>query len=153
MTTVTKTEMSPQDVLDVLARHILVDGYHVVMDVERSRGSYLYDARSDRMLLDFYTNFATYPVGYNHPATAEPEWPSQPQWPARPAQQSPAAAYLAARLAKSPTDAVLWAASSRDVTAPTGVTASPGVQSCVSCGLSLSATARFCRRCGTAQQH
>ena len=41
MTTVTKTELSPQDVLDVLARHILVDGYHVVMDVERSRGSYL----------------------------------------------------------------------------------------------------------------
>jgi L-lysine 6-transaminase len=67
MTTATKIELSPQDVLDVLARHILVDGYHVVMDVERSRGSYLYDARSDRMLLDFYTNFATYPVGYNQP--------------------------------------------------------------------------------------
>jgi len=74
MTTVTKTELSPQDVLDVLARHILVDGYHVVMDVERSRGSYLYDSRSDRMLLDFYTNFATYPVGYNHPKTADPEY-------------------------------------------------------------------------------
>ena len=74
MTTVTKTELSPQDVLDVLARHILVDGYHVVMDVERSRGSYLYDSRSDRMLLDFFTNFATYPVGYNHPKTADPEF-------------------------------------------------------------------------------
>lgn len=74
MTTATRTELSPQDVLDVLARHILVDGYHVVMDVERSRGSYLYDARSDRMLLDFYTNFATYPVGYNHPKTADPEY-------------------------------------------------------------------------------
>jgi L-lysine 6-transaminase len=74
MTTLTKLDLSPQDVLDVLARHILVDGYHVVMDVERSRGSYLYDARSDRMLLDFYTNFATYPVGYNHPKTADPEY-------------------------------------------------------------------------------
>ena len=74
MTTYTKTELSPQDVLDVLARHILVDGYHVVMDLERSRGSYLYDARSDRMLLDFFTNFATYPVGYNHPKTADPEY-------------------------------------------------------------------------------
>ena len=28
---------------------------------------------------------------------------------------------------------------------------SAGVQPCVSCGLSLSATARFCRRCGTSQ--
>jgi ribosomal protein L40E len=26
-----------------------------------------------------------------------------------------------------------------------------GVQPCSSCGLSLSATARFCRRCGTRQ--
>jgi len=74
MSTTTRTELSPQDVLDVLSRYILVDGYHVVMDLERSRGSYLYDARSDRMLLDFFTNFATYPVGYNHPKTAEPEF-------------------------------------------------------------------------------
>ena len=74
MTTTTRTELSPQDVLDVLSRHILVDGYHVVMDLERSRGSYLYDSRSDRMLLDFFTNFATYPVGYNHPKTADPQF-------------------------------------------------------------------------------
>ena len=74
MSTTTRTELSPQDVLDVLSRHILVDGYHVVMDLERSRGSYLYDSRSDRMLLDFFTNFATYPVGYNHPKTADPEF-------------------------------------------------------------------------------
>ena len=74
MTTTTRTELSPEDVLDVLSRHILVDGYHVVMDLERSRGSYLYDARSDRMLLDFFTNFATYPVGYNHPRTADPQF-------------------------------------------------------------------------------
>jgi len=74
MSTSTRIDLSPQDVLDVLSRHILVDGYHVVMDLERSRGSYLYDARSDRMLLDFFTNFATCPVGYNHPKTADPEY-------------------------------------------------------------------------------
>jgi L-lysine 6-transaminase len=74
MISTTRIELSPQDVLDVLSRHILVDGYHVVMDLERSRGSYLYDSRSDRMLLDFFTNFATYPVGYNHPKTADPEF-------------------------------------------------------------------------------
>ena len=72
MSTPTRTELSPKDVLDVLSRHILVDGYHVVMDMERSRGSYLYDARSDRPLLDFFANFATMPVGYNHPKMADP---------------------------------------------------------------------------------
>lgn len=74
MSSYTRTELSPKDVLDVLSRHILVDGYHVVMDMERSRGSYLYDARSERPLLDFFTNFATYPVGYNHPRMADPEF-------------------------------------------------------------------------------
>jgi L-lysine 6-transaminase len=74
MTTTSKTALSPKDVLDVLSRHILVDGYHVIMDLERSRGSYLYDARSDRMLLDFFTNFATCPIGYNHPKMADPDF-------------------------------------------------------------------------------
>jgi len=73
-TTDTRADLSPHDVLDALAKHILVDGYHVVMDFERSRGSYLYDARSGRPLLDFFTNFATIPVGYNHPKMADPEF-------------------------------------------------------------------------------
>ncbi len=69
----TTTRLSPKDVLDALSRHILVDGYHVVMDMEQSHGSYLFDARSGRPLLDFFTNFATMPIGYNHPKMADPE--------------------------------------------------------------------------------
>jgi ribosomal protein L40E len=47
----------------------------------------------------------------------------------------------------------LWAESDRAVSAPRGTAEKPagGVQPCVSCGLSLSASARFCRRCGTSQ--
>jgi L-lysine 6-transaminase len=60
-------EVEAREVLDRLSRHILVDGYHVVMDLARSKGSYIYDARSERLILDFYTNFATCPIGYNHP--------------------------------------------------------------------------------------
>ena len=47
----------------------------------------------------------------------------------------------------------LWAASSQEVLAPAvgPVAATTSVQPCSSCGLSLSATARFCRRCGTRQ--
>ncbi|MGE5091303.1 MAG: L-lysine 6-transaminase [Bacillota bacterium] len=69
-----RTDLLPDDVLGALARHILVDGYHVVMDLERSHGSYLHDARSGRDLLDFFTNFATTPVGYNHPRMGDPEF-------------------------------------------------------------------------------
>ncbi len=74
MATVTREQLSPKNVLDVLSRHILVDGYHVVMDMKRSRGSYLYDARSDRPILDFFSCFATIPIGYNHPRMADPEF-------------------------------------------------------------------------------
>src|SRR5512143_393187 len=68
------TDLSAGDVLEELSRHILVDGYHVVMDLARSQGSSLYDARSERPLLDFFTNFATAPVGYNHPKLADPDF-------------------------------------------------------------------------------
>jgi L-lysine 6-transaminase len=74
MSATTPTELSPRTVLDVLARHILVDGYHVVMDMKRSRGSYLYDARSDRPILDFFSCFATIPIGYNHPKMKDPDF-------------------------------------------------------------------------------
>jgi hypothetical protein len=56
-------------------------------------------------------------------------------------------------MARQATEA-MWAASSRDVIQPPLVAqAAPvaGVQPCVNCGISLSATARFCRRCGTSQ--
>jgi hypothetical protein len=81
---------------------------------------------------------------------------ADPQWPVRPDQaESPAMALLANRSNRSLTDA-LWAASAQEVLArpPAGTpaaAASAGVQPCSSCGLSLSATARFCRRCGTRQ--
>ncbi len=53
---------------------------------------------------------------------------------------------LAHRTVGSP--ATLWDASAREVAAARSAVA---VQSCGSCGLSLSASARFCRRCGSRQ--
>ena len=77
--------------------------------------------------------------------TATPEWPTQQPTPGLPFLGRPAV----------PTGGVdaLWAASSQQVGAPSPTDRAPsgGVQDCVSCGLSLSATARFCRRCGSAQ--
>ena len=78
-------------------------------------------------------------------ATAEPQWPTQADW-----TESPSMALLANR-SRASSDA-LWAASAQEVLAPVGPTAPiAGVQPCSNCGLSLSATARFCRRCGSRQ--
>jgi hypothetical protein len=87
------------------------------------------------------------PPSANVPPTVEPQWPVSPE-----VQNSPSMALLANRT-RSSSDA-LWAASSQEVLSP--VATGPAVptttvQPCSSCGLSLSATARFCRRCGTRQ--
>ncbi|MFI6323519.1 L-lysine 6-transaminase [Nonomuraea sp. NPDC050556] len=59
------------DVHDRLARHLLVDGYRLVLDLERSQGSWLVDARTGRRYLDFYTFFASAPLGVNPPLDEE----------------------------------------------------------------------------------
>ncbi|MFD8527923.1 L-lysine 6-transaminase [Streptosporangium canum] len=61
------------DVHGRLARHLLVDGYRLELDLERSRGSRLVDARTGRSYLDFYTFFASAPLGVN-PFDDDPEF-------------------------------------------------------------------------------
>ena len=55
---------------------------------------------------------------------------------------------LAARAAHNQGTTAFWDASAREVA---DAMSAVGVQNCGQCGLSLSATARFCRRCGTRQ--
>ncbi|MFN7943680.1 MAG: L-lysine 6-transaminase [Thermoanaerobaculia bacterium] len=66
--------VAPTEVRDVLSRHILVDGYHLVQDIERSHGVWLYDAVRGRDVLDFFGHFSTNPVGFNHPKMQTPEF-------------------------------------------------------------------------------
>jgi L-lysine 6-transaminase len=63
----------PDQVHEVLARSILVDGFDFVLDLTRSAGSYLYDARDGRRYLDMFTFFASSALGMNHPALADDE--------------------------------------------------------------------------------
>jgi L-lysine 6-transaminase len=59
--------IAPSNVLETIEQHILLDGFKVVIDLEKSRGSYLYDSASDRRLIDLYGFFGSMPVGFNHP--------------------------------------------------------------------------------------
>ncbi len=56
----------------VLKEHLLVDGYPIVVDLEQSQGSYVRDAVSGRDYLDFFSFFASNPLGFNHPGMLEP---------------------------------------------------------------------------------
>jgi L-lysine 6-transaminase len=59
--------------LDIIGAHVLLDGFKVVIDLEKSRGSYLYDAASGHRLIDLYGFFGSMPVGFNHPHFEKPE--------------------------------------------------------------------------------
>ena len=60
----------PDQVHEVLGRSILADGFDLVLDLTRSAGSYLVDARDGRRYLDMFTFFASSALGMNHPALA-----------------------------------------------------------------------------------
>ncbi|MBS1692173.1 MAG: L-lysine 6-transaminase [Actinobacteria bacterium] len=74
MTEVLTTALPPvlaSDVREVLARHILADGLDFVLDLDKSSGSYLVDARTGERYLDMFTFFASSALGMNHPALAD----------------------------------------------------------------------------------
>ncbi len=67
------TQRNAGNALQTLEKHILLDGFKIVFDLEKSRGSYMYDAPSGRRLIDFYGFFGSVPVGFNHPHFEKPE--------------------------------------------------------------------------------
>ena len=66
--------LNPADVHSALEKHMLVDGLDLVLDLERSQGSHLYDSREGRRFVDFFSFFATNPVGINHPKMRDPDF-------------------------------------------------------------------------------
>ncbi|MDF2748420.1 MAG: L-lysine 6-transaminase, partial [Propionibacteriaceae bacterium] len=62
-----QTQLQPSEVHDVLSRHVLTDGMKLVLDLSKSRGSRLVDARTGARYLDMYTFFASAPLGLNPP--------------------------------------------------------------------------------------
>ncbi len=64
------SHIKPEKVIPALQEHILVDGFHVIIDLEKSHGSWIRDAITGRDILDFYAYFASLPIGHNHPALA-----------------------------------------------------------------------------------
>ena len=68
-----KNSMNASRVLESLEHHILLDGFRIVIDLEKSRGSYLYDAATGHRLIDLYGFFGSMAVGFNHPHFDDPD--------------------------------------------------------------------------------
>ncbi len=64
--------VDPSDVLPTLRKHMLVDGFDHVLDLDRSHGAWMVEARSGKEYLDFFTCIASMPIGMNHPKMTDP---------------------------------------------------------------------------------
>src|SRR2546429_4157157 len=65
--------LAPSKVLETIEQHVLLDGFKVVVDLDKSRGSYLHNAVSGKRLIDLYGFFGSMPIGFNHPYFDQPE--------------------------------------------------------------------------------
>jgi L-lysine 6-transaminase len=73
-TTEDPVKINPSEVHEVLNRHMLADGFELVVDLQNSSGSYIVDLRKNRKMLDYFTFFGSNALGMNHPKMTTPEF-------------------------------------------------------------------------------
>ena len=66
--------IEPASVHDTLGKYMIVDGFDLVLDLKKSQGTKIYDARDEKYLLDGFSFFASAPLGCNHPDLVSPEF-------------------------------------------------------------------------------
>ncbi|MEX1248084.1 MAG: L-lysine 6-transaminase [Anaerolineales bacterium] len=59
--------MKASQVHTVIGNYLPEGSEPIVVDLERSHGAYLHDALSGKEYIDFFTYFASAPIGHNHP--------------------------------------------------------------------------------------
>ncbi len=68
------SHITANNVHDVLRTKMLVDGFDFVLDLERSHGLIIVDEKNGDEYLDFFSFFASAPVGINHPKMTSKEF-------------------------------------------------------------------------------
>ena len=66
--------VTPDQVHATLSKHMLADGFDFVLDLDKSEGVWIWDSRGQKKLMDFFSFFASNPVGMNHPGVKTPEF-------------------------------------------------------------------------------
>lgn len=59
--------MKASDVHAQIEKYLPPGAEQIVVDLEKSQGAYLHDALSGKDYIDFFTYFASAPIGHNHP--------------------------------------------------------------------------------------
>lgn len=61
------TKIKPNEVVSVLSSRIITDPNSIVVDLKKSQGSWIVDERNGKRYLDCFSQFASQPLGWNHP--------------------------------------------------------------------------------------
>src|ERR1043166_9307487 len=67
-----KMNPAADHIVSEIEKHVLVDGFRIVIDLEKSAGCYLVDEATGNRLLDLYGFYGSLPVGFNHPRFDQP---------------------------------------------------------------------------------
>jgi len=59
--------VTPDEVFPTIETTLLRDGFDIIIDMEKSKGSHIVNLKDGSEWLDFYTFFASAPFGMNHP--------------------------------------------------------------------------------------
>ncbi|MDP2645864.1 MAG: L-lysine 6-transaminase [Desulfobacterales bacterium] len=59
--------IDPKSVKKILSRHLLTEGFDIILDLNNSQGSWFVDQRTGERYLDFFSMYASMALGYNHP--------------------------------------------------------------------------------------
>ena len=74
------SKIDTKNIFEVLGKYILVDGFHVAIDLEKSKGNYFIDPITGKKYLDCYSYFASLPIGHNHPKMLDAEFLEKLKW-------------------------------------------------------------------------
>ncbi|KYK24877.1 L-lysine 6-transaminase [Thermoplasmatales archaeon SG8-52-4] len=59
--------IQPKNVHKTLSKYMLIDGFNFVLDLKKSKGCRIFDSKTGKYFLDCFSNFASAPIGLNHP--------------------------------------------------------------------------------------
>lgn len=74
LTYINTKNITAENVHETLKSKMLVDGFDLVLDLKNSHGMYLVDEKTSDEYLDFFSFFASNPLGMNHPKMNTPEF-------------------------------------------------------------------------------
>ncbi|MFC2131431.1 L-lysine 6-transaminase [Bacteroidota bacterium] len=68
--------VEPGNVRDELQKYMLADGFDLILDLSSSKGPHIVDERNTKRFTDFFTCFASMPIGMNHPKITDDNFKS-----------------------------------------------------------------------------